>query len=86
MPAAQHGEELAETVSGSRYQRLHHMLSESAWDRGGARQQLIADSNAHFGYAYALVVDESAFAKKGEMLAGLPDNGAGGYPFSIELK
>ncbi len=49
-------------------------------------QQLIANSNAHFGYAYALVVDESAFAKKGEMSAGLPDNGAGGYLFSIELK
>jgi hypothetical protein len=26
---------VAETVSGSPYQRLHPMLSESAWDRGG---------------------------------------------------
>ena len=60
-------EKMAETVSGSRYQRLHHMLSESAWDRGGVRRQLIRDANAHFGHACALVIDESAFAKKGEM-------------------
>lgn len=64
-------EKMAETVAGSRYQRLHHMLSESAWDRRGVRRQLIADANAHFGYAGALVIDESAFAKKGEMSAGV---------------
>jgi SRSO17 transposase len=62
---------MAETVSGSQYQRLHHMLSESAWDRGGVRRQLIADANVQFGYACALVVDESAFAKKGDMSAGV---------------
>jgi SRSO17 transposase len=64
-------EKMAETVSGSQYQRLHHMLSESAWDRRGVRQQLIADANAHFGHASALVIDESAFAKKGDMSAGV---------------
>ena len=64
-------EKMAETVSGSLYQRLHHMLSESSWDRGGVRRQLIADANAHFGHACALVIDESAFAKKGEMSAGV---------------
>lgn len=32
---------------------------------------MIADANAHFGYACALVIDESAFAKKGEMSAGV---------------
>ena len=47
------------------------MLSESAWDRRGVRRQLIADANAHFGHAGALVIDESAFAKKGEMSAGV---------------
>ena len=62
---------MAETVSGSQYQRLHHMLSESAWDRRGVRHQLIADANAQFGHAAALVIDESAFAKKGEMSAGV---------------
>ena len=62
---------MAETVSGSQYQRLHHMLSESAWDRRGVRRQLIADANAHFGHAGALVIDESAFAKKGDMSAGV---------------
>lgn len=35
------------------------------------RRQLIADANAHFGAACALVIDESAFAKKGEMSAGV---------------
>jgi len=62
---------MAETVSGSQYQRLHHMLSESAWNRSGVRRQLIADANAHFGHASALVIDESAFAKKGDMSAGV---------------
>lgn len=62
---------MAETVSGSRYQRLHHMLSESAWDRRGVRRQLIADANVHFGPACALVIDESAFAKKGDLSAGV---------------
>ena len=47
------------------------MLSESAWDRGGVRRQLIVDANAHFGHASALVIDESAFAKKGDMSAGV---------------
>lgn len=64
-------EKMAETVSGSHYQRLHHMLSESAWDRAGVRRQLIADANTHFGYTSALVIDESAFAKKGDMSAGV---------------
>ena len=64
-------EKMAEAVSGSHYQRLHHMLSDSAWDRRGVRRQLIADANAHFGAACALVIDESAFAKKGEMSAGV---------------
>lgn len=64
-------EKMAETVSGSHYQRLHHMLSESSWDRRGVRRQLIADANAHFGHASALVIDESAFAKKGDMSAGV---------------
>jgi SRSO17 transposase len=64
-------EKMAETVSGSHYQRLHHMLSESSWHRAGVRRQLIADANAHFGHASALVIDESAFAKKGDMSAGV---------------
>ncbi len=59
---------MAETVPGSHYQRLHHLLSESAWDRSGVRRQLIAEANVHFGYASALVIDESAFSKKGRCL------------------
>jgi SRSO17 transposase len=64
-------EKMAERVKGSRYQTLHHMLSESAWDRSSVRYQLIKDANKHFGYGAALVFDESAFAKKGAMSAGV---------------
>ena len=64
-------EKMAETVSGSDYQRLHHMLSESSWDRRAVRRQLIGDGNACFGHNGALVIDESAFAKKGEKSAGV---------------
>jgi SRSO17 transposase len=62
---------MAETVANSRYQPLHHMLSESNWDRRGVRRQLVVDANAHFGYPSALLLDESAFEKKGEMSAGV---------------
>lgn len=65
-------ERMADVVAGSRYQRLHHMLSESGWDRPGVLRQLAADANAHFGRGgTALVFDESAFAKKGEHSAGV---------------
>jgi SRSO17 transposase len=64
-------EQMAEQVSGSHYQRLHHMLSESAWSRADVRRLLVEDANQHFGHAAALVFDESAFAKKGEMSAGV---------------
>jgi len=47
------------------------MLGGSARDRRGVRRQLIADANVHFGHACALVIDESASAKKGDMSAGV---------------
>lgn len=62
---------MSETVAGSEYQSLHHMLSESSWDRVGVRRQLISDANAHFGHPGALVIDESAIAKKGDKSAGV---------------
>jgi SRSO17 transposase len=65
-------ERMADVVAGSHYQRLHHMLSESTWDRDGVRRQLIVDANAHFGPGgTALVVDESGFAKKGDHSVGV---------------
>lgn len=64
-------EKMAETVSGSYYQWLYHMLSESAWDRRGVRRQLIPDANARFGHAGTLVIDESEFARKGDMSGGV---------------
>lgn len=62
---------MAETVAESGYQQLHHMLSESHWDRREVRRQLVADANDHFGYASGLLIDESGFAKKGELSAGV---------------
>lgn len=62
---------MSETVAGSDYQSLHHMLSESPWNRAGVRRQLVADANAHFGHSSALVIDESAIAKKGDKSAGV---------------
>ncbi|MBZ0095718.1 MAG: IS701 family transposase [Sulfuricella sp.] len=65
-------ERMADVVAGSHPQRLHHMLSESTWDRAGVLRQLAADANAHFGRGgTALVIDESGFAKKGEHSAGV---------------
>ena len=65
-------ERMADVVAGSPYQRLHHMLSESAWDRAGVLRHLVTDANAHFGRGgTALVIDESGFAKKGEHSAGV---------------
>jgi SRSO17 transposase len=64
-------EKMGETVADSRYQSLHHMLSESNWDRGAVRRQLIADANTCFGHASALVIDESGFGKKGDKSAGV---------------
>jgi SRSO17 transposase len=64
-------EKMSETVAGSEYQSLHHMLSESPWSRAGVRRQLVTDANAHFGHPSALVIDESAIAKKGDKSAGV---------------
>ena len=65
-------ERMADVVAGSRYQRVHHMLSESAWSRADVRRQLVVDANAHFGRGgTAFVIDESGFAKKGEHSAGV---------------
>ncbi|MDZ7584692.1 MAG: transposase [Thiobacillus sp.] len=65
-------ERMVDVVAGSCPQRLHHMLSESAWDRAGVLRQLVADANAHFERGgTALVIDESGFAKKGEHSAGV---------------
>ena len=56
------------------------MRSESAGDRRGVRRPLMADAHVQFGPACARVIDESAFAKKGDMSAGVarPWNGRRG--------
>jgi len=66
-------EQMAEVVADSHYQRLHHMLSESPWDRNAVYEQLVRDANTHFGCRgpCALVIDESGFAKKGVKSVGV---------------
>lgn len=66
-------EQMAQVVADSRYQSLHHMLSESDWDRRGVYRQLVRDANAHFAVRgpCAFVIDESGFGKKGEMSVGV---------------
>jgi len=66
-------EQMAEVVADSHYQRLHHMLSESSWDRRAVYEQLVIDANTHFGSRgpCAFVIDESGFAKKGVMSVGV---------------
>jgi SRSO17 transposase len=66
-------EQMAEVVADSHYQRLHHMVSESAWDRHGVYVELVRDANAHFANRgpCALVIDESALAKKGDKSVGV---------------
>jgi SRSO17 transposase len=66
-------EKMAETVVGSDYHRLHHMLSDSDWDSSLLRRQLCADAN-HSGLAgkrAGLLLDGSYFAKKGDASAGV---------------
>ncbi len=58
---------MADVVAGSRYQLLHHMLSESTRDSADILRQLADDANTHFEHgSTALVIDESSFAKNGE--------------------
>ena len=65
-------ERMVDVVEGSHYQRVHHMVSESSWDREGVRRQLITDANTHFGRGgTAFLIDESGFAKKGTHSAGV---------------
>lgn len=66
-------EQMAEVVADSHYQRLHHMLSTSRWERKAVYDELVRDANAHFGRRgpCALVIDESGFAKKGIKSVGV---------------
>lgn len=47
------------------------MSSESNGDRRAARRQLVVDTNAHFGYPSALLLNESTFGYKGNLFAGV---------------
>ena len=66
-------EQMAEVVADSHYQRLHHMVSESAWDRRAIYRQLVRDANGAFGQRgpCAFVIDESGLSKKGDKSVGV---------------
>jgi len=54
------------------HQALHHMLSDSKWDFDGLVSETSRQVNTLIdGRKAALIIDESAFAKKGEASAGV---------------
>jgi SRSO17 transposase len=66
-------EKMSEVVAGSAYHKLHHMLSDSAWSKGHLCKELAEDARSCrlSSREAGLLIDESAFAKKGEKSAGV---------------
>jgi SRSO17 transposase len=66
-------ERMEEVVPESDYQSLHHFLSESKWDARAVLDQVAADADRHLGGSAdsCLLLDESAFAKKGKKSVGV---------------
>ena len=63
---------MSERMLEADYQVLHHMLSDSEWDFDGLVSETSRQVNALIGgKKAALLIDESAFAKKGEASAGV---------------
>ncbi|MCK5352965.1 IS701 family transposase [bacterium] len=66
-------ERMAEVVPKSDDQAYQHFLSKSPWDPRAVLDQIAQDVDARFRQSedYCLVVDESAFAKKGKDSVGV---------------
>ncbi len=63
---------MSERMLEADHQVLHHMLSESEWDFDGLVSEMSRQVNTLIGgRKAALLIDESAFAKKGEASAGV---------------
>ena len=72
---------MSEHILEAHHQWLHHMLSESKWDFDGLVSETSRQVNTLIGGTKAaLLIDESAFAKKGEASArGSHGNGMDGW-------
>lgn len=66
-------ERMEEVVPESDYQSLHHFVSESQWDARAVLDQVAMDADRHLGGSAdsCLLLDESAFAKKGKKSVGV---------------
>jgi SRSO17 transposase len=63
---------MSERMLEADHQVLHHMISESEWDFDGLVTETSRQVNTLIGgKKAALIIDESAFAKKGEASAGV---------------
>lgn len=66
-------ERMEEVVPDCNYQSLQHFLSHSQWDARAVLDQVAREADSHLGGTEdsALLLDESAFAKKGEKSVGV---------------
>lgn len=66
-------ERMEEVVPDCDYQSLHHFLSQSEWDARAVLDQVAVHADRHLGGAVdsCLLLDESAFAKKGDKSVGV---------------
>lgn len=66
-------ERMEEVVPDCNYQSLQHFLSHSEWDARAVLDQVAREADRHLGGSEdsALLLDESAFAKKGEKSVGV---------------
>jgi len=66
-------ERMEEVVPNCDYQSLQHFLSHSEWDARAILEQVAAEADRHLGGSAdsCLLLDESAFAKKGDKSVGV---------------
>ncbi len=66
-------ERMEEVVPDCNYQSLQHFLSHSEWDARAVLDQVAREADRHLGGSEdsALLLDESAFAKKGKKSVGV---------------
>ncbi len=66
-------ERMEEVVPDCDYQSLHHFISHSEWDARAVLDQVAMEADGHLGGSAdsCLLLDESAFAKKGDKSVGV---------------
>lgn len=66
-------ERMEEVVPDCDYQSLHHFISHSEWDARAVLDQVARETDGHLGGSAdsCLLLDESAFAKKGDKSVGV---------------